>query len=340
MATKRFTAGAWRFRVTRKILPKPVYRTFDSEEEGDKWCRRLEELLDRGIIPDGLFDHDAKLLPQIIREYLQTTHVKSDDTSILKLIEESYSSLRIGDLTYGWVESWVSKQKREDHRAPGTIRHYVGALARCLDWALAKEYLTTNPLRQLPRGYAQYTAEDEKYVERREDREMDRRLEEGEEELIRAAIPDEAMGLLFELALETGMRLSEIYPISWDQVDLNGRTIFLEKTKNGHKRQVPLSSVAIKALKGYPVQEGDLFPWGGKDKRTSARLSKRWARLFDAAGATGFRFHCLRHEATSRFFERTDLHPLEIAKITGHSGERVLMRYANLRASTLAEKLW
>lgn len=70
------------------------------------------------------------------------------------------------------------------------------------------------------------------------------------------------MMLLFELALETAMRLSEIYSLSWNQIDLESSPVFLDKTKNGHKRQVPLSSIAIKALNAYPVKEGDLFPWG------------------------------------------------------------------------------
>ncbi len=46
------------------------------------------------------------------------------------------------------------------------------------------------------------------------------------------------------------------------------------------------------------------------------------------------------HEATSRFFERTKLSDLQIAKITGHKDPRMLSRYANLRGSDLANQLW
>ena len=51
-------------------------------------------------------------------------------------------------------------------------------------------------------------------------------------------------------------------------------------------------------------------------------------------------FHDLRHEATSRIYERTTLSDLEIASITGHSSLGQLKRYANLRGSKLAKKLW
>ena len=55
-----------------------------------------------------------------------------------------------------------------------------------------------------------------------------------------------SMTLLFELAIETAMRLSEMFTLMIDQVDIPARTIFLDKTKNGDKRQVPLSTVAVR----------------------------------------------------------------------------------------------
>ena len=51
-----------------------------------------------------------------------------------------------------------------------------------------------------------------------------------------------------------------------------------------------------------------------------------------------FHFHDLRHEATSRLFEK-GLNSVEIATITGHKDPRMLMRYTHLRAENLARKL-
>lgn len=50
-------------------------------------------------------------------------------------------------------------------------------------------------------------------------------------------------------------------------------------------------------------------------------------------------FHDLRHEATSRLFENTDLDLLEIAEITGHKSLQMLKRYTHLRSARLAERL-
>ncbi len=147
------------------------------------------------------------------------------------------------------------------------------------------------------------------------------------------------------------MRLREMFTLTWDQVDMGKRTVFLDKTKNGDKRQIPLSSVALRLLAEYRATYGDayggrLFPWwdGSSERRALERvtslLSRQWGRVFEHAGCEALRFHDLRHEATSRFYERTSLTDAQIAKITSHKDPRMLMRYANLRGSSLADKLW
>ncbi len=55
--------------------------------------------------------------------------------------------------------------------------------------------------------------------------------------------------MMLELALEAAMRMREIYILGSKQIDLRKRTIFLEKTKNGDRHQLPTSSVATLVLK-------------------------------------------------------------------------------------------
>ena len=156
------------------------------------------------------------------------------------------------------------------------------------------------------------------------------------------------------------MRMREMYTLSSDQLDIGKKTIFLDKTKNGDKRQVPLSSPALAAIKryrrhvdrgergmdGFKFDQERLFPWWNGEldhdalRATTSKLSRQFARIFDAAGCADLRFHDLRHEATSRLFERTKLSDVEVSRITGHKDPRVLRRYSNLRGSDLARKLW
>jgi len=50
------------------------------------------------------------------------------------------------------------------------------------------------------------------------------------------------------------------------------------------------------------------------------------------------RFHDLRHEAVSRFFEKGPNMP-EVAAISGHRDARMLMRYTHPMAAAIAIKL-
>lgn len=387
MATKRKIPTGWQYRITRaKLLDKPIYLNFTDEVEGDAYVAKLEAMLDRGIVPPEISKKGEgySFLGELLTDYMTQFALPDSDKALLNTIYARLGTTRLQAIDYAWVEEWIFRMKVELNLAPGTIRHHVGALGRCFDWAGNRNVvpLVINPIRRLPKNYASYSERDaalakehnEKHKGRR-DQERERRLLDGEDERIRAIINNakpkhrerpmrleypEAHELIYDLALETAMRLSEIFTLTVDQVDLNNATIFLDRSKNGNKRQVPLSSVAIEKLrrylalvknqeggmKGFEFDRGQLLPfWDGVQsaasrKKYTDRLSQRFGRIFENAECKDLNFHDLRHEATSRFFERTQLSEFEIMKITGHSSTRMLKRYANLRASHLSKKLW
>ena len=51
-----------------------------------------------------------------------------------------------------------------------------------------------------------------------------------------------------------------------------------------------------------------------------------------------WRFHDLRHEATSRLFER-GFNVMEVALVTGHQDLRMLKRYTHLKPESLVARL-
>lgn len=358
MASKRHHRGKWEYCIQRKeMLKRPIYLRFESEQEGDAYVHRVELLLSQGILPVELAEQADNLssVHQLLEAWQRTRSLSAADDAILPALAARVGATKIAALTQAWCEAWINRLKTEG-LAPSTIRHYVGTFARCIDWCVRREsaLLPVNPLRLLPKRYA--TGHDRADVER------DRRLSAGEEKRIReilaGAKPDgkqrglelhhaEALVCLFDLALESAMRMREMYTLASAQVDLKKRTVFLDKTKNGDKRQVPLSSVAVDLLRAHlKTQATDdyLFPWwSGNAKElatTTSRLSAQFGRIFEAAGCGDLRFHDLRHEATCRLYERTTLTDVQIAKITGHRDPKMLMRYSNLRGSDLAAKLW
>jgi integrase len=256
--------------------------------------------------------------------------------------------MRVERVNYAWAERWV-EELRKQGLATSTISKQVGQLARVLDWAMVREMisLAKNPLRALPKGYIARGKDGKAlyYGER------DRVLSAAEEVSVRQALRRGEERLLFDMALETGMRLSEMFTLNVSSIDLPRRTIFLDRTKASRagrsgKRQVPITSVLLQCLQEWGDHGEWLFPmwWtGGDDKERRERstmLSHLFARRFRQAGVKDLHFHDLRHTAITRIYERTSMTDLEIAKISGHRSFRMLQRYANLRASTLVEKMW
>lgn len=140
------------------------------------------------------------------------------------------------------------------------------------------------------------------------------------------------------LALETAMRRSEIVGLEWERVYLSEPSVQLTQTKTGTPRGVALSRRAVVTLSALrPVGgeglKGSVFPG-----LTPNALKLAFRRAVERAGITDFRFHDLRHEATSRLFEK-GLSVMEVASITGHQDVRMLRRYTHLQVRDLARKL-
>lgn len=373
----------WEARAKHKLI-RPyrasgvLTKNFETYEEAQRWETKTRAQLANGILPEEL-GHDEELISRVghaIKAYLAANAIKVSDKDTLLINYTRIGNTLLKDIDYEWAEQWVRHMKETHTLVPSTIRKHVGSLARCLDWLIRarKSTLVHNPLRLLPRGYATYNELEVVKLEALgikapTDEARDRRLEEGEEPRIRHILaggkPEgkrRALKLneqpyllaLFDLALESAMRMSEMYTLTARQVDLAKSTVFLDRTKNGDKRQVPITSVAAPLLARLieGLKPDDLiFPWYGSEayskiseverrKKVTAMLSQQFARIFVAAQCEDLNFHDLRHEATSRIFERTTLSDVEIMRITGHSSAEMLKRYANLRGSHLASRLW
>ncbi len=126
------------------------------------------------------------------------------------------------------------------------------------------------------------------------------------------------------------MRRSEIRGLRWEHVDLVRRTAYLPVTKT-EPRTVPLSPRALEILRGLPRRiDGLVFP--------ACDIAHQFAAACERAGIENLHFHDLRHEATSRLFER-GLGIQEVAAITGHRTWQMLARYTHPKAEDIAAKL-
>jgi len=135
-------------------------------------------------------------------------------------------------------------------------------------------------------------------------------------------------------AIETAIRRGEIVKLTWAQVHVAEGHLLLPRTmtKNRKPRLVPLTLRAQRILATLPRVSDRVFATNAN----SVKLAFR--RALERARCTDLRLHDLRHEATSRLFERTTLRETEIGYVTGHTDARMLQRYYNKRPAEFVQR--
>jgi integrase len=163
----------------------------------------------------------------------------------------------------------------------------------------------------------------------------------GEETKMIAALrlgPDgEQMVALVVVALETGMRRSEILDLRANEVKSSrmGRVIERSTSKNGLPRRVilsPLATEVIDTLGQNKIGDTRLFSLDGD------AVAWRWNKARKSAGCPDLRMHDLRHEAISRMAD-AGLSVGSLAALSGHRNMQTLLRYVNASETDIRAKL-
>ena len=326
MATIEKRGQFWRVKIRRAGLMAQT-KTFDNRTHAQQWARSVESDLDKGIVVDRRTAQRLSLAEVLERYRLEVTPTKPgslDENLRLKaMAQRPFARIRMSALTSSLLAAY--RDERLKLVSGATVNREFSVLSHAIDTARREwdVYLPTNPcglVRRPPQGHAR-----------------NRRLQGDEEQRLLAACRNARnvwLAHFVALAIETGMRRGELLGLLWDNVDLERRTAFLPVTKNGESRGVPLSSRAVAVLRGLPASSsGRVF---GELTPLAVRLS--FNRATRRAGITGLRLHDLRHEATSRFFEK-GLNVMEVASVTGHKTLQMLKRYTHLSVTDLATRL-
>ncbi len=327
MASIRKRDGRWRVQV-RKRGYKPQFSSFEQKADAVAWARHLESEMDRGVFvcrQEADRTTISDLIDRYQREVTPTKASARRERQRLGQLRRVFGHRFIGQLRPQEIASYRDERLAQG-LAGATVVKEIATLSHIIDtgrreWGI---HLPENPTKLVKRPR---TAPG-----------RDRRLLPGEEAGLFAACQScrsAALPVLVRLAIETGMRLGELLALEWKHVDLDRRTAHLPHTKNGSARTVPLSPAALALLRSWPRSiTGRVFPqWSRPDS-----VENVWRRAVARAGLHDLRFHDLRHEATSRLFER-GLNPMQVAAITGHKTLQMLKRYTHLRAEHLAQLL-
>lgn len=317
----------WRVKIRKKGFSS-LTKTFSDKKNAETWARKTESEMERGIFISSSAAEQTSVA-EILDRYEKEVFPRLSDGGKRECFRLALLKKELGHLSVAALRSnhiAVYRDQRQQQVSPQSVKHEVGLLSRVLKFAQIDCGI------HLPHGLPTAQIRMPKLPPGR-----DRRLQVGEEQrLVEAAIDSKskAIGNIITIAVETAARRGEIAAMRWEHVDLSKQTwvIPFGETRKS-PRIVPLSSKAVTILKGIPRRiDGNV--WGvEKDSITQA-----FNRVCRRAESDDLRFHDLRHEATSRLFEK-GLELMDVATITGHKDLRMLLRYTHLRPENLAVKL-
>jgi integrase len=328
MATIRKRGAKWQVQVRRKG-GCPISRSFASKKDAQTWGREMDRRADLRELPADLKLLDQYTLGDLVRRYLNSVTPRKRGADYERVILSAFlrhplCTRRLSELSGRLFAAY--RDERLQEIKPPSLKRQLAPLSNLFEVARSEWGI---PLRENPITKLKLPTND---------RSRERRLAPGEyERLIEAADRSRNPLLLpiIQLALETGMRRGEILKVRWCDVSLQHRWLLIPDTKSGKSRTIPLTPGAVQIIAGHKAGIGIsneiegcgdrsdlLFPTSAN----SVRLA--WKRITKRARLSDLRFHDLRHEAISRFFEMGLTAP-EVALISGHEGIRTLSRYSH-----------
>ena len=311
MASFRKRNGLWQVQV-RSIHSGATSKSFHRKSDAKRWATQQEALMQSGQWAKNMpGDYSLKeMMERYLAEVTPTKRGKDAETRRLKrlLSEKPLMSLRLDKAEPHLFVAFRDRRIKDGVRACQydlVLLRHAWNLAR-IEWGWP---LGDNPLTliRMPKNNPP----------------RERRLKPGEYEKLKEAAKTSRSWYLWPIiviAIETGMRRSEILGLRWEHIDEQNKSVFLPMTKNGSSRRVPLSDKAFEILLSVKTNKDTPFPI------TDVAFRQAWDRLRHRANITDLTFHDLRHEAISRLFE-SGLKIHEVMAISGHKTASQLFRY-------------
>ena len=283
-------------------------KAFNSKREARAWADEIEEGLETGMLYQA-FDR--------YKEFESPKH-KSYRSECLRLerFKREFDNVQLNEVKPSVLAAWRDKRLKEVKE--GSVNRDISLLNAVLNLAMREwGWLDDNPLKAVrkprnppPRRRGVTQAEIDKILK------VNRwcGVVESKRDQVSAA---------FLIAIETAMRASEILNC---ETHPDRRVAVILDSKNGDRREVPLSSEAL-----------SLFNEVGKFTISAESLSTLFRRIKIEADIPDLHFHDTRSEALTRLSKKLDI--LQLARVVGHRDPRSLMIYYSASASDMAKLL-
>lgn len=325
MATIRRKGNGWEAAINRRGVRKS--KTFTTKTRAAHWAAEVE----REIIAGKQKVIENKTFGDLLLRYVDEVSSKKrgypwELRRITALCRDEIARVLLTDLCQSDFAGW--RDKRLYVVSVGTVLREMNLLNHALNISVKEwRWLTENPLSGVKRPQ-QPQARDRLIS----DSEITRLLFAlGYDHNIELKTISSRVGAALLFAIETAMRVSEITRLIWEHIDLEKRTALLTETKNGSKRDVPLSSEAIRILNQLKSDSDSVFNLEPSQIDSLFRKAKKMTLVED------LHFHDSRHLAITRLARKLDV--LALARMVGHRDLRMLQIYYNESAEDMAKRL-
>lgn len=234
----------------------------------------------------------------------------------------SLGSVPVARMTKNHVLRW--RDECATRYAPTTVNSALGCLSSAFSDFVDRGWVQLNPCR----GVKTVEVPDRAYNWIRTVPEMERLLLACQEDLRD----------MVAIALGTGLRLDELLHLAWDDVDLRGRLLTIQRGRQGTPkrgmRHVPILDAVLPVLQARALRRAGsflVFPTRTGKVRAKPQVTKAYKGALKRAGADlSLRWHDLRHTFASHWvLGGGDI--FRLSRMLGHSSVRITQKtYAHL----------
>lgn len=254
-------------------------------------------------------------------ENLYNNHVKE------YLEKKSVNSITPQDITNILLKMKAKGKPNGSNYAPQSIKHILLLVKRIFNYNIKNELIKYNPaenvkIEKFDNTRISYLYDDE--IAR-----MFEYLDSGKEWANDTA--------LIKFAFFTGLRKSELFNLTWDNVDIDNKRIFLYDTKGGKNQAIIITDNAVQVLLDIKDKCSDstlVFPSKLGGKRNDVKLL--WSRIKKAANIRpDIRFHDIRH--TFGTLATATIPVKVVQKMMTHKDIKTTLRYAHIQEKEMID---
>jgi len=261
---------------------------------------------------------------QFIPHYQMKNKGYEKEKSRFSVVKKYFGDIQIKNIVEYDIDKFLKHLQQERKISKSTINRYIATIKRMMNYAIELDIIAINPVRH--------------HKQMQVDNIRHRYLTTEEiEKLLEAAKESKNAKLYYviQIALKTGMRLSEILSLHGADINMNEKFIMIDQmnTKSKKQRFIPINDALFECLTEFYNK----FDLDDNEELFEFKVVRNaYLKALERAEIKDFLFHDLRHTFASRLVQNS-VELYTVSELLGHSDMSVTKRYAHLSKSHLRE---